>query len=107
MVIGIADKKEHSAAISKTGTQTETFVVGEIATKEIDVGAELGEQLLLQDLAGLLARGVDEIELDMDEGTDVVRRMAELTLEHDEPAIVEGCEGTYSIGVAALGALHL
>ena len=95
MVIGIADKKEHSAAISKTGTQTETFVVGEIATKEIDVGAELGEQLLLQDLAGLLARGVDEIELDMDEGTDVLFCSEHLTFQDDNPSVVQGGESTY------------
>ena len=94
-------------AISETWTEAEAFVIGESATKEIKAGAELGEQLLLQNVTGLMARGVDKIELDMDEGADVAGRATYLTFEHYEATIIEGSKGADAIGVVALVALHL
>jgi hypothetical protein len=103
--LGIGHQKEEQATISKAGTEAEAFVVGEVATGEIDARAELGEQLLLKDVAGLMTSGVNEIELDVDEGADRLGSLADFTFQHYNASIVEGSQSADAISVLALGAL--
>ena len=104
--MGIGDQQQELRAVSKTGTGAESFVIGKVATHEVDARAELGEQVLVQHFARLLLRGVDHVELDMHEGTDGIGGLADFTFQDDKAPVVKGCQSADAIGILALGALN-
>ena len=52
-----------------------------------------------------MASGVNEIELDVDEGADRLGSLADFTFQHDNASIVEGSQSADAISVLTLGAL--
>ena len=51
--------------------------------------------MFLQKIVSLLQGRIDHIELDMDEGTDVLFCSEHLTFQDDNPSVVQGGESTY------------
>ena len=105
LVLGVGHEQQEEAAVGEARTGTDAFVVGQGALGEVEGGAELGEQLLLQELTWLLTLGVDQIELHMDKGADVELGSAYLTLEDNETTVVEGDQAADAQGGLSLLAL--
>ena len=106
LVLGVGHEQEQEATIAEARTGTDAFVVGQGTLGEVEGGAELGEQLLLQELTWLLTLGVDQIELHVDKGADVQLGSAYLTLEDNETTVVEGHQAADAQGGLSLLALN-
>ena len=61
LVLRVGDKHEQGAPVVESRTHTDALIVGKTAVGDIHLGAELGDELLLKQVAGTLHAGVDDI----------------------------------------------